>query len=131
MSIIGIMVDLYIPYRCNYGESLYVVGNSSKTGNWDPTKGEFYFFSQFFLLLKHLTYQIIAVRLIWKVGDLWHTRIYLPIPDFQKFQYKYIIKSKDNSNIIWESKENHRLRLERAAINYEKLFESVLQVIRI
>mmetsp|Transcript_15602 Transcript_15602/g.13335 ORF Transcript_15602/g.13335 Transcript_15602/m.13335 type:complete len:91 (-) Transcript_15602:1215-1487(-) len=90
MCLFNFCIFFKINYRCNHGESLYITGNTSALGNWDPSH---------------------ALRLSWKEGHNWEIQFKLKHDNTKLFEYKFFVAPTNNPcncNIVrWESGPNH------------------------
>ena len=81
-----------------YGENVYIVGNVSELGNWDPDKAIGSFFNSTATIAQYPS---------------WFYDI--NVPANTKIEYKYI-KKNQNGEVVWESGENHILTTEYSAV---------------
>ena len=86
-------------------EIVYVSGNISELGNWDP---------------QH------AFELSLTKGNNWRGEIHLPTPC--EFEYKYFIADSNKKNVIWDQGSNATMRLSPDAV---KLFNNAGKEMRV
>jgi len=94
MCLITFNLYFHINYKCEYGYSIYVIGNSKSLGAWKPEK---------------------AIRLNWSEGHNWQKNVLLTLENQTNIQFKFIIAPSDDSSnpssIIWERGPNSILNL--------------------
>lgn len=83
------MLNFNIHSQLNYGDAVYISGNSCYLGNWNPKYA------------RRMVWTEVSLFLL-KQDDVWTTKI--PVHDFE---YKYFIAEYDNpTNIEWEDGPN-------------------------
>ena len=70
MCLLNFVLHFQLTYKCQYGESLYIVGNISALGSWDPTR---------------------ALKLTWTENHNWTTSLKFLHDNTQLIEYKYIV----------------------------------------
>lgn len=84
-------VQFYTQRKVEFGQAVYVCGNSQALGDWDPRK---------------------APKLEWTKGDNWKKAILLPVPS--DIEYKFIISTTDPGDmhyVLWDEGPNAKLSL--------------------
>lgn len=94
------MLTFNIHYQLNFGDAVYISGNSWQLGNWN---------AQFAIRMKWTE----VIFFVTKQGDIWVTTI--PVHDFE---YKYFIAEYDNPiNIEWEAGPNRNMEMKENTSN--------------
>jgi len=82
-----------VNYKCNYGDSVYVVGDIDELGNWNPQR---------------------AIKLTWSEGHNWSSKIRIIHDNRETIQYKYIIAPTiltGSQTANWERGPNRSINL--------------------
>lgn len=94
------MLTFNIHYQLNFGDAVYISGNSWQLGNWN---------AQFAIRMKWTE----VIFFVTKQGDIWV--ITIPVHDFE---YKYFIAEYDNPiNIEWEAGPNRNMQMKENTSN--------------
>jgi len=82
----AIKVLFNLPYRCDFGQNLAIVGSEHQLGAWDVTKG---------------------VALRWSDGDVWQGEIEMDSrAAHTRMEYKYVVRDSDGTAVSWMPGEN-------------------------
>eukprot|EP01023_Acetabularia_acetabulum_P010374 TRINITY_DN14737_c0_g1_i2.p1 TRINITY_DN14737_c0_g1~~TRINITY_DN14737_c0_g1_i2.p1 ORF type:complete len:291 (-),score=47.66 TRINITY_DN14737_c0_g1_i2:357-1229(-) len=80
-----VKLSFQLPYRCQFGQQLCIVGNTEHLGLWDVKKG---------------------LSMEWSTGDVWKADIELFARTKMSLEYKYVVKNKDGSPAVWKPGDN-------------------------
>ena len=94
MCVLNFVLFFRVNYRCNYGDSVYVVGNIEALGNWNPTR---------------------ALKLDWSEGHNWMKKLKVMHENTQLIEYKYFVSNSEIYTPIpyirWEADSNRFINL--------------------
>jgi len=94
MCLLTFSITFNLNFRCNYGNTIYVVGNTEALGNWDANKG---------------------LKLNWSEGHFWSKKVMFVHDNTKLIEYKYVIgpthPEGQNMDRRWEEGPNRVLNL--------------------
>jgi len=97
-------VTFQVHRHVEFGDSLCVVGGTDALGNWSPDS---------------------CVPMDWTEGDNWKAKVQLPV--MEDVEYKYIVKTSDNSEVEWQPGENEVARISGGSDGLEIVDEWVTE----
>lgn len=89
----NVRLKFKLPYRCNFGQYISIVGSSDTLGNWDPSAGK---------------------PMQWTDGDVWTVEFELTPGSNTELEYKYVVKNSDGNIHTWKPGNNYLLQLPTA-----------------
>eukprot|EP01025_Chloroclados_australasicus_P066278 TRINITY_DN909_c0_g1_i13.p3 TRINITY_DN909_c0_g1~~TRINITY_DN909_c0_g1_i13.p3 ORF type:complete len:326 (-),score=33.55 TRINITY_DN909_c0_g1_i13:1665-2585(-) len=94
-----IKLSFQLPYRCQFGQQLCIVGNTESLGLWDVRKG---------------------LSMEWSTGDVWKVDVELEAQGKISLEYKYVVKNKDGSPATWKPGDNFQLDVPQSNFDVER-----------
>ncbi|KAK9811665.1 hypothetical protein WJX72_007965 [[Myrmecia] bisecta] len=86
----GVRVSFALPYRCNFGQHLCLVGSADPLGKWDVQSG---------------------VPMNWTDGDVWTVELDIKVmQQGMEVEYKYVVREGQHV-VAWKPGHNFSLRL--------------------
>jgi len=67
---------------------LYIVGNTTELGNWDPKK---------------------SIQMTWRQDNHWICEITHMVEDRQELEYKFLVEQ--GGAMIWDNGQNHKIQV--------------------
>lgn len=85
-----VRISFKLPYRCSFGQELYLVGSGEALGNWS---------------VEH------ARRMHWTDGDVWEVDFEVSTGPEVELEYKYVVRSQDGGVLAWKPGENCQIKV--------------------
>lgn len=85
-----VRVSFRLPYRCNFGQNLRLVGSGAPLGDWDVSR---------------------SAAMTWSDGDVWKAELELQLGRDSAIEYKYVVVSEDGWCANWKPGANIMLLL--------------------
>lgn len=85
-----VKVAFKLPYRCRYGQNLFVVGRGEHLGNWEVGYG---------------------VEMKWNPGDVWSGEIAVAGSEAVDLEYKYVVREPDGHVSSWAPGSNFEVQV--------------------
>lgn len=105
-----VRVSFGLPYRCNFGQNLRLVGSGAPLGDWDVSR---------------------SAAMTWSAGDVWKAELELELGGDAAIEYKYVVVGEDGWCSSWKPGDNISLLLPEVDKSISSLQSPKIRCVRV
>lgn len=105
-----VRVSFRLPYHCNFGQNLRLVGSGAPLGDWDVSS---------------------AAAMTWSDGDVWKADLEFELDHGSAIEYKYVVVGADGASADWKPGANISLLLPEIDASVSSLQQPRVRAVKI